>query len=317
MERIRLKIVMAVLVGSFWTGEAFSHEDIYYIDAHSQYDQYVTAEVDVIPAMERNNVRAVILANRGNVPWDRPLTDAANYPGRIIPAIRSKGGAYNENRWDDYVNFISRQSNARDSHGNRQFQASAEVLIYHAAKSATIPEVIVPLNDPRPLKVFDICREEGWPYIIHIEFAGLADNERREYMKNLEAFISSYPDMNFVLIHMGQLTVGGVMQLIVRHDNIYFATSHSDPTTTDFSDIPWTELFKNEQLAPEWKKVFMLFPDRFVFSLDRVFYTHWDKYDQSMNYWRDAINSLPYDVAHKLAHGNAEKLWNIEPPLAY
>ena len=30
--------------------------------------------------------------------------------------------------------------------------------------------------------------------------------------------------------------------------------------------------------------------------------------------WRDALADLPEDVAHALAHGNAERLWRLPPP---
>jgi hypothetical protein len=32
-----------------------------------------------------------------------------------------------------------------------------------------------------------------------------------------------------------------------------------------------------------------------------------------MKYWRKAMADLPDDVAHAIAHGNAERLWRIKP----
>lgn len=56
----------------------------------------------------------------------------------------------------------------------------------------------------------------------------------------------------------------------------------------------------------------MQHPDRFIFALDNVWGTHWKEfYLDQMEYWRKAMNDLPHDVAHAVAHGNAERLWGI------
>jgi len=48
--------------------------------------------------------------------------------------------------------------------------------------------------------------------------------------------------------------------------------------------------------------------------LDNVFAEHWgDFYLKQMVYWKRGLAELPIDAAHLIAHGNAERLWQITP----
>ena len=71
-------------------------------------------------------------------------------------------------------------------------------------------------------------------------------------------------------------------------------------------------MFAGDALTPDWRDLVVRYPERFVFALDNVWAQHWkDFYGDQMAYWRKAITALPPDVAHALAHGNAERLWRI------
>lgn len=55
-------------------------------------------------------------------------------------------------------------------------------------------------------------------------------------------------------------------------------------------------------------------PGRFVLGLDNVFAEHWGRlYVAQVALWREALAELPDDAAHAIAHGNAERLWKLEP----
>ncbi len=58
----------------------------------------------------------------------------------------------------------------------------------------------------------------------------------------------------------------------------------------------------------------MAYPDRFIFNLDNVVGKNWTyTYLREMDVWWRVMADLPDDVAHAVAHGNAERLWRIEP----
>ena len=80
------------------------------------------------------------------------------------------------------------------------------------------------------------------------------------------------------------------------------------------SNQPWVNVFEGKRLAPEWRELFTQYPTRFVFALDNVFAEHWSSfYMEQMEYWKKAMAELPVEVAHQIAHGNAERLWHITP----
>jgi hypothetical protein len=54
------------------------------------------------------------------------------------------------------------------------------------------------------------------------------------------------------------------------------------------------------------------YPERFVLAFDNVWPEYWsDLYVERARLWRHALSELPTSVAEAIAHGNAERLWNI------
>jgi predicted TIM-barrel fold metal-dependent hydrolase len=141
-------------------------------------------------------------------------------------------------------------------------------------------------------------------------------------MTKFEALLAKNPEHPFVLIHMGQLDLLDVRRLIEAYENLYFITSHSTSiqaspiAVVNKSDDPRTNMFDGDYLSPTWKYLMIEHPERFILGFDNVWPEHWGQYylDQ-IELWRGAIKELPPEVAHALAHGNAERLWHL-PPLS-
>lgn len=275
------------------------------IDAHSQVDQNVDLQT-VIRLMDRGGVARTILSARGKRKPEELVAFAAEYPGRIIPAVRTKGQSYQAND-PQYYRLLKKQ--LRMGH----FRAMAEVLMYHAQKGRKAPEVVVYPEDRRVRAALLYALQHRWPFVVHIEFAA-AGNLRDEFMWKLTLLLTGYPKHPFVLIHMGQLDHRTIRHLIEAHRNIFFVTSHADPVTVNRSHQPWTNLFDGDGLAPAWRALIIQHPDRFILGFDNVFAEHWGQfYLDQVALWRRAIRELPVDVAHALAHGNAERLWHLPP----
>ena len=222
-----------------------------FIDAHSQ----LTPEnLDrVISLMDKGGISRTILSagvtSKRGILSPKELVSLANkYPGRIIPAVRTKGGAYVRNE-KSYYNLLNMQM------ATEQYGAMAEVLVYHAQKSGhsrQAPEIVVYPDDKRVQAALNYSLEKQWPFVIHIEFAA-AGTQYDEFMTKLEEILLLYPEHPFVLIHMGQLTHIAVSQLIEKYPNIYFITSHSNPVTVRRYGQPWTNLFKGNNLSADWE----------------------------------------------------------------
>ena len=280
--------------------------ELYYIDAHSQIDQFVAPDT-VIQRMNQAGIYRTILSARGKRRPSEIADLAARYPERIVPAVRTKGRDYRKNNKQFYRKLQRQVDSGR-------FNAMAEVLLYHAQKGDAAPEIVVEPDDPRVQAALDAAIANTWPFVVHIEFAALSSRKRKKFMEGLGEMMAAHPQHPFLLIHMGQLGVADVRRLIERYKNLYFLTSHANPVTGQRSKQPWVNLFKGKTLAPQWKELLIQYPRRFVFALDNVFALHWhDEIPRVMDYGEKAMAELPRDVAQAVAHGNAERLWRLPP----
>ena len=281
-------------------------DPVYFIDAHSQVDDELADMDTIITRMDENNVKKTILAARGGISNETILSFANDNNTRIIASIRTKGGQYRNNSQSFYDDLEADST-------NEDYGAIAELLSYHDAKEDNgAPEVGVLLSDARIQAALEVAQDNNWPFVVHIEFGSLNAADKDSYWADLKTLLDDNPDTPIVLIHMGQLDSGEVRELITAHSNIYFMTSHTDPVTVDNSVEPWTALFSNGSLKSEWKLLMTEHPTRFIFAIDNVWARHWgNRYGKVMAYWKDAMNSLPEDVANQIAHSNAERLWGL------
>ncbi len=312
--------VLAVWLGGLCLlvpGAAFAADPLPIIDAHSQADQHIEFE-DIISLMNEAGVSRTILALRSLRKPDQLISFATRHPDRITPAIRTKSGAYAKNKFGKFKKFLRQQA---DMAG---FGALAEVLMWHrektrhsvttkSGKKHAPPQVVVPPDDRRVKIALALALDRGWPFIAHIEFAS-AGADRPVFMAKFEDLLRRHPDHPFVLIHMGLLPFEEVRRLIAEHSNIHFIPAHSDPHAIEKSDNPFTPMFDGSGLAPRWKALMVRHPDRFILGFDNVWVQNWERhYVGTVAVWRQALMELPTDVAHAVAHGNAERLWRLPP----
>jgi len=62
-------------------------------------------------------------------------------------------------------------------------------------------------------------------------------------------------------------------------------------------------------LTPEWRGLFEKYPDRFLLGSDTWISERWASYGETMAAYRGWLKQLPPDVAAKIAHGNAKRLF--------
>ena len=279
-------------------------EQLYFIDAHSQVGQDIELE-NIVGLMREAGVKKTILAARGKRKSNEIVELAETYPEQIVAAVRTKSKHYQRNT-DKYYKKLSKQLNSG------RFNAMAELLLYHAQRGELAEEVVIYPDDERVMAAFEGARENGWPFVLHIEFASLSGSQRAKYFTLLDSFLKQHSEHPIALIHMGQLDVTEVKNLINKHTNIYFLTSHSNPIAAR-SKQPWMNMFKHDVLTPEWETLIVANPERFIFALDNVWPAQWrNGYKEQVLLWREALSQLPPDVADAVAHGNAESLWKLK-----
>ena len=273
------------------------------IDAHSQLPDPAQAS-EVIPLMDKAGIRHIILSFRERAKWKNVLDLARSHPGRITPAVKVKSRHWptGNPRFFKIVKNQLRSGRAG---------AMGEALLYHAQKGNKAPEVEA-LPDSKQFKfVLKTCRKNGWPLIVHIEFR--AARNPAVWMERLEALLAANRDVNFPLIHVGQLDHDEVARLIDTHPNIYFMVSQSNSISVRRSKQPWTNLFAGQRLKPEWQALMEEHSDRFILNFDNVWTEHWreDFYVAQARLWQGALKNLPVEAAHNIAHRNAERLWKL------
>ena len=281
--------------------------DLYFVDAHSQMAKGLSSD-KIIPLMDKAGVRHTILSARNDRSPQDVADFAARHPDRITAAVRSKGRGFNLNK-PNFQELINTQVS------QPVFKAMAEAILYHAQKGRKAPEINVAIDSPQSRVLLDIALRKNWPYIAHYEFRA-AKNRKETFLASFKKMARNHSGHPFVLIHMGQLYAADVGQLIADHRNVYFMMSHSNPVSIAKNPgQPWANLFSGKKLADNWKALMLEHPDRFILTFDNVWPQDWGKsYLKQAALWRKALSTLPLDVAHALAHGNAERLWRLPVP---
>ncbi len=282
------------------------------IDAHSQFDENTSVE-QVIGYAARAGVTQVLLSARGRVTTEDVRNLGLTHPTCVVPSVRTKGRAFDENR-PAYYRLLDEQLR------EPAFKAMSEIILVHAPKGKRAPEVNVAADTPQVKEAIKRAITRGWPVVLHYEFRWLTSaygaGARATRMAELKSLANQHPEHRFALIHMAQLDASDASELLAEHPNLVFLTSHANTLAVNESGQPWTNMFADDELAPEWKALVLQHPDRFVLALDNVWPEDWsEKYVQQVELWRKALGKLPAEVAHAVAHGNAERLWKLAPAM--
>lgn len=310
MHWIRSTLLLATALASFNPLLVFgtgATAELYFVDAHSQVDEEVADLGLIIRRMDAAGVYRTILAARSGRKPGEVANFAAQYPQRITPSVRTKSDAFDKNpaKW---------RKSIKSQVNSGRFGAMAEMLLYHARKGNKAPEVRADPNDDRVAFALAAAEQRGWPFVVHIEFASLSPRDREQFMTGFETLLRDHPGLPILLNHMGQLQAPEAERLIKAHANFHMLTAHTTHVIARESREPWTQMFDGDHLKPAWKELMQAHPDRFIFALDNVWYRHWDAfYLEQVGQWRKALAELPPTVAQAVAHGNAERLWQLEP----
>lgn len=300
---VYITILSVCLYLSICTPPAYATE-LYFIDAHSQVDDDIEQDELIQRMMEAGISKSILSSRRHRSAFD--MADwAEQLPDKIVASVRVKGKPYSKQS-PKYYKKIKKQVRSG------RFHAMSEVLLYHARKGNHAGEVIAYPDDPRVAAALEAARSQGWPLVIHIEFASLSGGMREEFYNKMQALLKANPAQPFALNHMGQLNPEAVADLLAQHHNLHFIAAHSNPIAVKRSNQPWVNMFEGRQLAPAWQSLMIKHPDRFIFALDNVWADQWrNAYKEQVDLWRNALQQLPAEVAHAVAHGNAERLWKL------
>lgn len=73
-----------------------------------------------------------------------------------------------------------------------------------------------------------------------------------------------------------------------------------------------SDLEQNGSLNPQWKRLFLRYPDRFVLGTDTWVTSRWDDVPQLMAFYRRMLSELPRDVAERIAYKNGLTMFGLQ-----
>jgi predicted TIM-barrel fold metal-dependent hydrolase len=117
----------------------------------------------------------------------------------------------------------------------------------------------------------------------------------------VERLFAQDPDARILWAHSGFDRPEAVAKMLRKHPKL------------------WADLaFRNDhapggRLAPEWRETFLAFPDRFMVGTDTYTPERWHYIPEHAAWSRQWLGELPSDVAHKIAHRNADALFGVVP----
>jgi Amidohydrolase len=115
----------------------------------------------------------------------------------------------------------------------------------------------------------------------------------------VELLFEHNPRAKVIWAHTGfSLAVERVTALLQKHAMLWGELSYRSGITGS-----------GGQLTPEWRSLFTRFPDRFLLGSDTWINERWASYGQIMAEYRAWLAQLPPDLARRIAHENARRLF--------
>ena len=139
--------------------------------------------------------------------------------------------------------------------------------------------------------------------IVVKRFAKLAEDRNIFWQAHVdevtvEELLTLYPRVRILWAHAGMsssaMTVG---QLLGRFPNLWVELAIR------------TDVAPNGTLDPDWRAVFVKYPDRFMVGTDTWVTSRWETLRETMQAIQDWLAQLPRDVAEQIAHKNGERLF--------
>ena len=285
-SRVGGSLVLAVLLaaGSAWAADYGGP----LIDAHSHVPN-ATAIDAYVAAMKRHNVVKVVLLGVGGLQKDDTiwLTAASKkYPDRVVAGLPLP---------DPTAGTAASQLELQLERGRPR--VIGEVHLRQIGRR-TID------RDPNSAafgKILDVAGKFGVPIVIHYELTDAAETA-------LDRALAAHRKATIVLAHGGEGPPGRLDRLLQRNPNLV-----ADLSGMHFQRTPMLAS-ETGSLDPGWKGLIEKMPDRFLIGVDvwaaRLFEPA--MLDRLILWTRRILGELRPDVAERVAHRNAAKLYRLE-----
>lgn len=316
-KKTRKKLKKAYERCATMTGDAFPKDIKPYqgslFDAMSQIDETVNAESAMASVREAGVTRLGLFARsrkRLHQNEDLVLKLAKKHPDLIVLGAPK----YFQLSGDLSDNYIAATVKGIKKHGYRFI---GEILYTHGDKKSgkqySKGERYVDPSKPGTAELLAALAPLKIPIMTHWEpYAPDRDFPR------FHTLYEAWPNQIFIVPHMGFASPEQIDEFMGRHPNLYMVISKKDRMMDDFSDpekqaMAGSEFLDGFRLKPEWKAILIRYQDRFLFGTDPHMKKLWGRYPVIIESYRLVLGQLPLEAARKIAHKNAERLYQTPP----
>jgi predicted TIM-barrel fold metal-dependent hydrolase len=258
------------------------------IDAHSHLPSSTAIDA-YVAAMKRHNVLKVVLLGVGGLQKEDTawLTAASRkYPDRVVAGLPLPDPTS-----EDAVSQLELQLDRGKPRvvGEVHMRQVGRRLIDRDPNAAVFGRIL------------DTVGKFGVPIVIHYELTDQAETA-------LDRALAAHRKSTIVLAHGGEGPPGRLDRLLFRNPNLFV-----DLSGMHFQRTPALAT-ETGPMDPGWKALIEKMPDRFMIGIDahaaRLFEPA--MLDRLFAWTRRILGELRPDVAARVAHGNAVKLYRLE-----
>ncbi|MCP5351836.1 MAG: amidohydrolase family protein [Chromatiales bacterium] len=271
---------LLVLLSTAWTASALAGTTPSLFDVHSH---YTTADAErfspeqIVAILDREGIERMLIIGE---PAQRALELRELAPDRFIPLL----GLYTSYRDKaDWALDPTLPERLRTALAGGGYAGIGELHLFRPMRKSPVFREVV-----------GMAREHRMPLLIHGDPA-VVD----------QAFEWA-PELTVLWAHLGtDPRPVAVRRMLERHpQRLYVDTSVRDERFLDEHGV----------LKAEWRDLFIDHADRLMIGIDTFSTSRWEEIDKVTARIRGWLAQLPPEVAAKLAHGNARRLFPAAAP---
>ena len=247
---------------------------------------------DVLARIQRNGVKGVLANSRPNDGTKALAADAGKGDLTVVPFVRLYRNRADYDNWfrDETIYTMVQTELARGT-ASGPFKGIGEFHLYDSANA----------NGPIAKKLMALADDKNLAVLAHVDDVAidllLANTPSKGLSKDKGA--------RLIWAHTG---IGGasaarVDALFAKYPRLMGELSYRPGLTCE-----------GDKLCPEWRALFLKYPNRFMIGSDTWVNQRWLYYDDTMKGYRAWLGDLPPDVARNIAWNNGAALFSIPNP---
>ncbi len=283
----QLLLISISLTGSVSASELFADSHIHFNWDHRK----ETSAEEVVDILKRHNVG---------------LTIVAGTPSELALELQEKGGDWIIPFFSPYIHELGKRDWYLDEQVVKDAEQGLQDGLYYGIGEIHFMNGFKPRTNNRIfLQLIDLAKKYDVPLLIHID----SGNEL-----TFQRLCQANPGVRMIFAHAGgNLRPRHIEKILLSCENVWVDFAARDPWR--YGGISE----EDHTLLPEWKKLVLKYPDRFITGTDPVWkvtrWSTWDTDDEGWTHYQELydyhwtwLKDLPADVRKKIAWQNTQTL---------